>query len=110
LGMSYSALAHRSGVPQSTVKRILRGSVAKHPHDTIAAIAAALGLSINLAEQTPDEFCRAQARRKAEYIAHLVQGTSALEGMAVDRQTYQRLIEASYQELLAGSRRRLWAP
>ncbi len=39
----------------------------------------------------------------------MVQGTSALESQAVDAATYQRLIEKSVHELLAGSPRRLWS-
>jgi hypothetical protein len=51
---------------------------------------------------------RAQARAKAEEVARLVQGTSALESQAVDADAYRRLVERSYHELMAGSRRRLW--
>ena len=50
-----------------------------------------------------------QARKKAEQVARLVQGTSALESQAVDAKTYKRLVEKTYHELLAGSRRRLWS-
>ena len=109
LGMSVVTLAERSGVSEPTVKRILGGSVGQAAFSNVAAIAEALGVSIALGEVDADDFLRQQARRKAEAIARLVQGTSGLESQAVDAGTYERLVERSYHELLAGSRRRLWA-
>jgi transcriptional regulator with XRE-family HTH domain len=109
LGMSFSTLAARSGVSEPTVKRILGGRGAEASFANVAAIAAALGAPLGIAERDLQEFCREQARRKAEEIARLVQGTSALEAQAVDAATYERLVEKSYHELMAGSRRRLWA-
>lgn len=110
LGMSFAALASRSGVSEPTVKRILAGQIADAAFANVAAITRALGISIDLDETDVEELCRRQARMKAEQIARLVQGTSALESQAVDSETYNRLVEKSYHELLAGSRRRLWAP
>jgi transcriptional regulator with XRE-family HTH domain len=110
LGMSHAALAQRSGVSEPTVKRILSDRAPNASFASVTSIAQALGMSLDLAEQDPDELCRQQARRKAEHIARMVQGTSALENQAVDDRTYRRLVERSYHELLAGPRRRLWAP
>lgn len=109
LGMSYSMVAARSGVSEPTVKRILGGQVAEASFANVVAIAQALGASFGLAETDPEELCRQQARRKAEQVARLVQGTSALEGQAVDQAAYQRLVERSFHQLMAGSRRRLWS-
>lgn len=109
LGMSTAALARRSGVSEPTVKRILAGHLAEASFANVAAIVQALGISIKLGEVDADEMCRRQARIKAEQVARLVQGTSALESQAVDRETYNRLVEKSYHELLAGPRRRLWS-
>lgn len=109
LGMTHAALAERSGVSEPTVKRILAGHLAEASFANVAAIAQALGASFSLSEIDPDELCRQQARAKAEHIARLVQGTSALENQALDAQTYNRLVERSYHELLAGPRRRLWS-
>lgn len=106
--MSYAAVAARSGVSEPTVKRILGGQLAQASFANVAAIAEAMGASIELAETDPDELSREQAHRKAEEVARLVQGTSALEGQAVDAAAYKRLVEKSYHELMAGSRRRLW--
>lgn len=109
LGMSFAALAQRSGVSEPTVKRIFAGHLGEASFANVAAVAQALGATIGLDEIDPDELCRREARRKAEQVARLVQGTSALESQAVDAQTYSRLVERSYHELLAGPRRRLWS-
>lgn len=109
LGMSFATLARRSGVSEPTVKRILGGQLGEASFANVAAVAQALGTTLALEETDADELCRRQARHKAEQVARLVQGTSALESQAVDAQTYHRLIEKSYHELLAGSKRRLWS-
>ncbi len=107
LGMSYPALAERSGVSEPTVKRILSGQGGSFKN--VAAVAAALGLTLEFRETDPDVMRREQAQEKATRVARMVQGTSALESQAVDAATYQRLIEKSVHELLAGSPRRLWS-
>lgn len=109
LGMSYSALAARCGVSEPTVKRILGGQLAQASFANVVAISEALGTSFGIEETDPEELCRRQARRKAQQIARLVQGTSALESQAVDRAAYDRLVERSFHQLMAGSRRRLWS-
>lgn len=109
LGMSRAALARRSGVSLSTVKRILN---AEEPHaslETVALIARALGLDLALScTASREEILQRQARAKACEIIGLVQGSMALEGQAVQESTLQELIEQTAQDLLAGSRRRLW--
>ena len=107
--MSHTALASRSGVSEPTVKRILGGQLGAASFANVIAIAEALGVSFGLVETDADEFRRQQARRKAEHVARLVQGTSALESQAVDGDTYHRIVERSYHSLLAGSKRRLWS-
>jgi len=107
--MSFPSLAERSGVSEPTVKRIFAGQIGEALFANVAAVVDALGMSFGLEEIDADELCRRQARMKAEQIARLVQGTSALESQAVDPTTYNRLVEKSYHELLAGSKRRLWA-
>lgn len=109
LGMSFSAVAERSGVSEPTVKRIFGGHAEGASFVHVAAVAAALGFAIGFQEQDVDSLRKEQALKKAEQIARLVQGTSALESQAVDEQTYQRLVDQSYHELLAGSPRRLWS-
>jgi len=109
LGLTFAALSSRSGVSEPTVKRILGGRLGEASFTHVVAIARALGSPISADPQDVDEMVREQARRKAEGIARLVQGTSALEAQAVDDAEYRRLVDRSYHELLAGSRRRLWA-
>ena len=108
--MTYAALAARSGVSEPTVKRILGGHLGEASFANVAAVAAALGAPFELAAIDVEAFRRQQARTKAEAIARLVQGTSALEAQALYRVAYERLVERTYHELLAGSGRRLWAP
>ena len=109
IGMPIAILSARSGVKEPTVKRILGGRAAQASFAHFAAVAEALGTPIGFAAVDPDQFRRAQARAKAEQIARMVQGTSALEGQAVDGVDYQRLIERTTNDLLRGSRKRLWS-
>ena len=109
LGMSHAVVAARSGVSEPTVKRILGGHIAEASFANVVAVAEALGASLGVDEVAPEELCRQQARRKAEQVARLVQGTSALESQAVDAATYSQILERSYHQLMAGSRRRLWS-
>ncbi len=109
LGMTLAAVASRSGVPLPTVKRIFGGKFNQASVGNVAAVANALGAPLGFADSPVEEFRRGQARAKAERIASIVQGTSALESQAVDRETYETLVARSYHELLAGPSRRLWA-
>lgn len=109
LGLTFTALSVRSGVSEPTVKRILGGRLGEASFTHVVAIARALGAPIAAEATDIDQMLRDRARAKAEAVARLVQGTSALESQAVDDAEYRRLVERSYHELLAGSRRRLWA-
>lgn len=109
LGMSFAGLAAHSGVSQPTVKRIFGGQASEASFGNVVAVAAALGVRFGSDVTDADEMLRRQARSKAEQVARLVQGTSALESQAVNQVTYERLVESSYHEFMAGPRRRLWA-
>jgi len=54
------------------------------------------------------ELRRDQADRKARRLVQLVQGTSALEGQAVDDDSLDAMIGRTSDELLS-SNRRLWS-
>ncbi|MBX3387237.1 MAG: helix-turn-helix transcriptional regulator [Phycisphaeraceae bacterium] len=108
LGISLAALAQRSGVSEPTVKRIFAGRIGEASFANVAAVVDALGLSLDLGAADADQMRRTQARKQAERVARLVQGTSALESQAVDERAYQQLVERTYHELLAGPKRRLW--
>ena len=88
---------------------ILGGHAAEASFGNVAAVARALGVSVELGESDADTFLLKQATEKARRVARMVQGTSALESQAVDADTYERLVSRSVHELLAGSRRRLWS-
>ena len=86
---------------------------------SIAAVARVLGMgAIRFLDDGSIKFDPAmstqalrerQARKKAEWLVGMVQGTSALEGQAVSDAEYQAMVESTYHELLAGSDHRLWS-
>ena len=110
LGMSHAVVARLSGVSLPTVQRIL----GKEDHDAtlsnLLAVAEALGLGLDFQpEAKVDALREQQARRKAEHLVGMVQGSSALEGQAVDQDTYERMVQRTVHELLAGPNGKLWA-
>ena len=110
LGMSYAVVAERSGVSSPTVQRVLGGMGHDASISNVLAIARALGLELGFrAEADVETLLEQQARRKAERLVGMVQGSSALEGQAVDKQTREQMVRQTVHELLAGSKRKLWA-
>jgi transcriptional regulator with XRE-family HTH domain len=111
LRISCQLLALRSGVSLPTVQRILHDGGEHATYATLTAVARALGMDFEL-RSTSDEqaFAERQAQTKAEVIARMVQGTSALESQAVDSDTYRQMVSQTVHELMAGPRRRLWNP
>jgi hypothetical protein len=108
--MSYAALAARSGVPLSTVKRILRGGHRAVSFANVLAIAEALGAGFHFDRNAGvEEFRELEARTKAEALVSMVQGTSGLEAQAVDPEALEQMVRRTAHELLAGSKRRLWS-
>jgi transcriptional regulator with XRE-family HTH domain len=109
--MSRPLLAQRSGVSLPTVNRILGGDAGHTAYATLKAVARALGMDFELKSTIGEQdFAEQQARAKAEVIARMVQGTSALESQAVDADTYRQIVGQTVHLLMAGSRRRLWSP
>ncbi len=115
LGMSKSAVAKRARVALATVERILSGREESPRISNLGAIAAALGVQVNLGATTSvtelksaHEFRREQAVKKASRIVGLVQGTMGLESQAVEQGTLNDMLEQTVSELLAGPPRRLW--
>ena len=110
LGLSQSALAERCGISLPTVQRILSGHNPAASFDNTVAIAVALGMMLDAVPITPaQELLEQQARKKAERLVRMVQGTSAWEGQGVSARHIGQMVKKTVQELLAGSRRRLWA-
>jgi transcriptional regulator with XRE-family HTH domain len=109
LGLSYAALAKRSGVSQATVVRLLSGRHPQASFQNVIAIAEALGYEVTFTPAASTSAMRkAQAMTKARRLVGLVQGTSGLEAQAVDAQQIEDLTEQTASQLLAGSPRRLW--
>ncbi len=110
LGLSQSALAERSGVSLPTVQRILSGHSPAASFENTVAIAQAVGMLLDAVPILPaQEILEQQALKKAERLVRMVQGTSGLEAQAVSGRHLGQMIKKTVQELLAGSRRRLWA-
>ena len=110
LGLSQSVLAERSGVSLPTVHRILASHAKTASVDNILAIAQVLGMDLEAVPRIgTQEILEQQATKKAEQLVGMVQGTSGLEGQAVSGKQIGQMIKKTVQELLAGSRRRLWA-
>ena len=109
LGLSYELLSKRCGVSRPTVHRILSGRHAAASFATIVAIAETLGLRLRFDSKVDaHELRRQQAERKAKKLVALVQGTSGLEGQAVDEKAIKSMVEQTTRELLAGPKRKLW--
>ena len=110
LGLSYQLLAQRSGVSRPTVQRILSGRQPAASVSNVVSIAEALGLGLRFESRVdPGRLRQEQAERKARRLVALVQGTSGLEGQAVDREAVESMVEQTAHELLAGPKRKLWS-
>ena len=110
LGLSYELLARRSGVSRPTVQRILTGRQPAASFANVMSIAEALGLGLRFESRIdPGRLKQEQAERKARSLVALVQGTSGLEGQAVDRGAVESMVEQTTHELLVGPKRKLWS-
>ena len=89
---------------RTTVRRLSGGQRAR------LALAVALEMRLELEPQADaDEVLDREARRKAERLVGMVQGSSALEGQGLDEATRERMIQRTVHELRAGSKRKIWA-
>jgi transcriptional regulator with XRE-family HTH domain len=110
LGLSYQAIAEQSGLSLPTVRRILADGQPSATLSSVLAIARVLGARLTVsAEVDADEFLERQAREKAERLVGMVHASSALEGQGLDAETRAQMVRQTVHELLAGSRRKLWA-
>jgi transcriptional regulator with XRE-family HTH domain len=110
LGLSYELLSKRCGVSRPTVQRILSGHHVAASFANIMAIAESLGFGLRFDSKVDTrKLKREQAERKAKKLVALVQGTSGLEGQAVDEKTVESMVEQTTHELLAGSKRKPWS-
>ncbi len=110
LGVTYAALAQRSGLSVPTVRRILAGGGESASLSSVLAIARVLGVGLTFsAESDADQFLERQAREKAERLVGMVHASCALEGQGMDEDTREQMVRRTVHELLAGSKRKLWA-
>lgn len=107
--MSRVTLARRAKVSVPTVHRVLTGKELAPSVATVAALAEALGMAVQIVETVDaDEFRERQAKLRAAQVIGLVQGTMGLESQAVDPKTIESLTKRNVNRLLAGPSRRLW--
>ena len=110
LGMTFEALSKRSGVPVSTLKAIFKKGVEHATFANVAAIADALGVDIEFANEVDSyQLLHQQEVKKARELVGMVQGTSGLESQAVAQNQIDIMIQQLVHKLMAGSRRKLWA-
>src|SRR5262245_44032732 len=110
LGMTFDALAKRSGVSMPTVVRILSG---KDPHasfENVTAIASSLAVAVAFQPAgTSQEVKERQAAKKARELVGLVQGSAGLEAQAVATAEVESMTRQTVHELLARPARFLWS-
>jgi transcriptional regulator with XRE-family HTH domain len=110
LGMTFEALSKRSEVPVSTLKAIFKKGIEHATFANVAAIADALGVDIEFANEVDSyELLHQQAVKKARELVGMVQATSGLESQAVAPNQIEMMIQQLVHQLMAGSRRKLWA-
>ena len=114
LKMTKTVVAKRARVSLPTVNRILSGKERNPSTANLFAIARALGVTVRIGAtagidepESADEFRLVEARRKANDLVGMVQGTMALESQGVDSRTLERMRDSTAHELLK-SNRRLW--
>lgn len=109
LGMSRLVVARRSCVPLPMVNEILRNQNSDTSDANLIAVLKTLGMNGSAAEPiSVNELRHRQARQKAKRLIQIVQGTSALEGQALNHQEIESMISKTTQVLLS-SNRKLWA-
>ena len=110
LGMTFEALSKRSKVPVSTLKAIFKKGVEHATFSNVAAIADALGQDIEFANEMDSyELLHQQAAKKARELVGMVQGTSGLASQAVELNQIEKMVSQLTDQLMSGSRRKLWA-
>lgn len=104
--MPMAALARRAGLGLRTVQRTLSGEAPDATLGTTIKLAEALGVAFGLKEDP--EMRRRAASAKAQRLAGMVQGTSALEDQAVEAEVLQKITDRLKDELLVGPGSKLW--
>lgn len=116
LGMPLRVLSRLTGTSRPTLCRVLSGDLKAARHDRVMKILHATGIRLRTddegvwhLEPIPAEaFVEKQARKQAQYIVTLTQGTMALESQAVSQDFLAKMIGDTTRKLLAGPKRDLW--
>ena len=108
LRMPISALSDRANTSVSTAKRVLAGDTSVS-YSTLCRIAQAMGVSPEFNACPSHSLIQKEAKRKAKLVAKMVQGTSAMEAQAVDKETLDRITQAAEAKLVTCLGSMLWA-
>ncbi|MCK5114343.1 MAG: helix-turn-helix domain-containing protein [Phycisphaerae bacterium] len=108
LRMPISALSERANTSTSTVRRVLDGDISVS-YATLCRIAKAMGVSLEYHARSSGSVIREEAKRKAKISAKMVQGTSAMESQAVDKEAMDRIVQATEAKLIRQLGSALWA-
>lgn len=119
LKMPLDILAARSGLSRATVCRILSGKHTSVSILNVAALADALGVTVELRpteqgiglEFTPTEvedFVEKQAHYQAKRLVGMVQGTMGLEAQSLDAASASELVDKTRRKLANSSWKKLW--
>ena len=109
LGMPLQALAKRANLGSATVQRALGGGPSVRL-DTLMAIAGVLEMDILMSPlASTRKIQEREAQRKAQTLAGVAQANAGLEGQAVSEDVRKDVEAGFVHELMAGSKRRLWA-
>src|SRR5262249_10658901 len=103
-----AAIAQRTGISLPTVQRFFAGN-GKLSFETVEKITNALGMSLSLKEELPEEELIIQrAKIKAHELAKMVQATSSLEKQGLNRSELEIIEKGILRDLLKGSKRNIW--
>ncbi len=118
LGISYSILAQLSGVSKPAIQRLLTNKVDAPGLTNVTAVARVLGMagirfladgSIQFDSSADAQTLREQqAWKKARKLVGMDQDARAFDAQTGNEADYHAMLERMYDELLAGSPRRLW--
>lgn len=108
LKISLENLAKLSQLGLRTLNRFLAGDDVKL--STVESITTILGLDFAGNEVVPvTQLQKNRAHQKAQFMASLVQSTSALEMQGLEKETVEKMIAEFEQSFLSGEyKKRLW--
>ena len=110
LGVSYADVARMCEVDEQTARRTfdpVAGTLCSL--NVVLKVAKVLDVDLSIGPRPASRARLRQAKRKAELLVGLVQGTCALEAQAVDAASIRKLRKRATRELLDGPPCRLWA-